>query len=193
VIARKRHLEALRRLLGRYPVVAILGARQVGKTTLARQLVASLAPPSVFFDLANTADLARLADPMLALEDRRGLVVLDGVQRRPEIFAALRVLADRPHRRLRFLVLGSASPELLRQSSESLAGRIAHYELPGLSLDEVGIARLSNLWLRGGFPRSLLARRNTDSLDWRRRWKKVGRRSEPRPEAEGRRSRAVAA
>jgi hypothetical protein len=170
VIARTRHLEALRSLLGRYPVVAILGARQVGKTTLARQLVTSLPAPRVFFDLENVADLARLADPMLALEDRRGLVVLDEVQRRPEIFAALRVLADRPRKRLRFLVLGSASPELLRQSSESLAGRIAHYELPGLSLDEVGVGRLSNLWLRGGFPRSLLARRNADSLDWRRRF-----------------------
>jgi len=170
VIARTRHLEAMRRLLARYPVVAIVGARQVGKTTLARQLVATLRTQSVVFDLENPADLAQLADPMLALQERRGLVVLDEVQRRPELFPALRVLVDRPRPRLRFLVLGSASPDLLRQSSESLAGRIAHYELPGLSVDEVGIARMPRLWLRGGFPRSFLARHPAESLDWRRRF-----------------------
>jgi len=170
VIARTRHLDAVQRLLARYPVVAILGARQVGKTTLARQLVAGTGMPSTVFDLENPADVAQLADPMLALGARRGLVVLDEVQRRPELFPALRVLADRRRPRLRFLVLGSASPDLLRQSSESLAGRIAYYVLPGLSVDEVGIARLPTLWLRGGFPRSFLARHAADSLDWRRRF-----------------------
>ena len=170
MIARTRHLEAVQRLLTRYPVVTILGARQVGKTTLARQLVATVRTPSAVFDLENPADLARLADPMLALEERRGLVVLDEVQRRPELFPALRVLVDRPRPRLRFLVLGSASPALLRQSSESLAGRIAHYVLPGLSAEEVGIAQLPKLWLRGGFPRSFLSRQAAESLDWRRRF-----------------------
>ena len=170
MIARTRHLGAVQRLLARYPVVAILGARQVGKTTLARQLVALKRTPSTVFDLENPADLAQLADPMLALQERRGLVVLDEVQRRPELFPALRVLVDRPRPRLRFLVLGSASPDLLRQSSESLAGRIAHYVLPGLSIDEVGITQLPKLWLRGGFPRSFLSRQAAESLDWRRRF-----------------------
>lgn len=107
---------------------------------------------------------------MLALEGMRGLVVLDEVQRRPDLFQVLRVLVDRPRRRARFLVLGSASPDLLRQSSETLAGRIAHYVLPGLSLDEVGAAALDRLWLRGGFPRSYLAPSTVASADWRRRF-----------------------
>ena len=170
MIERTRHLEAVRRLLARYPVVAILGSRQVGKTTLARQLLATVGTPSVVFDLEDPGDLSRLADPMLALQERRGLVVLDEVQRRPEVFPALRVLVDQPRKRLRFLVLGSASTDLLRQSSESLAGRIAYYVLPGLSIEEVGIARLPHLWMRGGFPRSFLARQAAESLDWRRRF-----------------------
>ncbi|MBP1686822.1 MAG: uncharacterized protein H6Q33_2965 [Deltaproteobacteria bacterium] len=170
MLARTGHLDGLRHLLGRYPVVAILGARQVGKTTLARQLIPTLRMRSTVFDLEDPRDLARLADPMLALEPLTGLVVLDEVQRRPELFPVLRVLADRSRRRLRFLVLGSASLELLRQSSESLAGRIAHYILPGLSLDEVGVAHMARLWLRGGFPRSYLAPSGALSLDWRRRF-----------------------
>jgi len=100
--------------------------------------------------LERAADLARLADPELALDHLRGLVVLDEVQRRPDLYPALRVLADRPRTPARFLVLGSAAPELLRQSAESLAGRIAFHELPGLSLDEVGAATLDRAWLRGG-------------------------------------------
>lgn len=168
MIKRGRHLGAIGRLLSRHPVVAILGARQVGKTTLARALVAHRPGPSTVFDLEDPTDVARLGDPVLALERLRGLVVLDEIQRRPEIFPVLRVLVDRPRNPLRFLVLGSGSPALLRQSSESLAGRIAYYELPGLSLDEVGTAQLSTLWLRGGFPRSFLARSGAASLEWRR-------------------------
>ncbi len=111
--------------------------------------------------------MARLEDPELALRGLRGIVVLDEIQRRPDLFPTLRVLADRQRRPARFLVLGSASPDLLRQSSESLAGRIAYHELPGFSLDEVGVDRLDRLWTRGGFPRSYLARSNADSVAWR--------------------------
>ncbi len=168
MIARRRHLDALGRLLARFPVVGLLGARQVGKTTLARALLRARPQPGVRFDLENPADLARLADPMLALGTARGLVVLDEIQRRPELFPALRVLADRRPLRARFLVLGSASPTLLRQGSESLAGRITYHELPGLSLREAGPRAAGRLWLRGGFPRSLLARSEAQSLAWRR-------------------------
>lgn len=120
------------------------------------------------FDLGSPADQARLADPMLALERQTGLVVLDEIQRAPEIFAVLRVLADRPRPRARFLVLGSASPELLRQSAESLAGRIVYHDLGGFSLSELGPRALDRLWLRGGFPRSYLARSDSASAEWRR-------------------------
>jgi uncharacterized protein len=166
-VARQAHLAVVRRLLARNRVVALLGARQAGKTTLALQL-AKAAARSTVFDLERAADVARLADPELALGPLRGLVVLDEVQRRPELFAALRVLADRSPARARFLVLGSAAPELLRQGSESLAGRIAFHELPGLSLEEVGPGAVERLWLRGGFPRAFTARSATESADWRR-------------------------
>lgn len=148
-------------------MVALLGARQVGKTTLARALAASTAR-ATSFDLERGGDIARLADPELALGSLKGLVVLDEIQRRPDLFPALRVLADRPRRPATFLVLGSAVPELLRQSAESLAGRIAYYELPGLSMDEVGATALDRLWLRGGFPRSFTARSLGESGAWRR-------------------------
>jgi predicted AAA+ superfamily ATPase len=147
-------------------VVAILGARQVGKTTLAQQIV-DRRRRAHFFDLERAPDLARLSDPELALGPLRGLVVLDEIQRRPDLFPALRVLADRPRTPARFLVLGSASPDLLKQNSESLAGRIAHFELPGLSLGEVGSKKLDRLWLRGGFPRSYTARSTHASSQWR--------------------------
>ncbi len=148
-------------------MVAILGARQVGKTTLSQQIARSQTKPCHHFDLENPPDLARLDDPHLALSDLQGLVVLDEVQRRPDLFPVLRVLADRRPTRARFLVLGSASPELLRQSSETLAGRISYYNLPGFLLSEVGEGSLQKLWLRGGFPRSFLARSLRDSRTWR--------------------------
>jgi hypothetical protein len=119
------------------------------------------------FDLEDPADLARLADPGLSLADLRGLVVIDEVQRRPDLFPFLRVLADRRPVTTRFLVLGSASPELLRQSSETLAGRIAFHTLDGFHLDETGTDKLGRLWLRGGFPPSFLARTNGTSYIWR--------------------------
>lgn len=167
VIARKHHLGALKRLLRGYPVVAVLGARQVGKTTLTAEWIQAEAPGSTRFDLEDPADLARLADPMLALGELSGTVIVDEIQRRPELFPALRVLADRRPLKARFLLLGSASPALLRQSSESLAGRIAYYELPGLSLREVGDRMAARLWLRGGFPRAFLARTDAESMEWR--------------------------
>ena len=168
MIPRLRQQSTLSRLLERNPVVALLGARQVGKTTLARSLVEGRKSTATFFDLERRQDLARLEDPELALSGLRGTIVLDEIQRRPDLFPALRVLADRPRRPARFLVLGSASPDLLRQSSESLAGRIAYHELAGLSLDEVGPANFGRLWLRGGFPRSYTARSFAESREWRR-------------------------
>lgn len=167
MIERFRELETLQRLLRRNPVVGIVGARQVGKTTLARALADKARGPTTFFDLENAADLARLADPLLTLRGLTGLVVIDEVQRYPDLFPALRVLVDRPRSRTKFLVLGSASPDLLRQSSETLAGRIAYHQLGGLALDEVGGEQHSKLWLRGGFPRSFLAKSNGESLEWR--------------------------
>ena len=153
-------------------MVAIVGARQVGKTTLARRLVEGARHPVTIFDLEDPTDERKLADPKLALERLRGLVVIDEVQRHEELFRVLRVLADRPGNPARFLVLGSASPALLRQSSESLAGRIAYHELPPFRIEEVGTsaATASRLWVRGGFPRSFLAKDDERSLDWRSRF-----------------------
>ena len=168
MIDRQEHRRKIRALLKNYPVVAILGARQVGKTTLALELLEESKGPGERFDLEDPADLARLSDPRLALGDLRGLVVIDEVQRTPDLFPVLRVLADRKPRPARFLVLGSASPELLRQSSETLAGRIAFHTLDGLDLSEVGQDKLGRLWLRGGFPESFLARSNGLSFEWRR-------------------------
>jgi predicted AAA+ superfamily ATPase len=168
VIAREEHLNAIRTRLAEFPVVGLIGARQVGKTTLALQLAERVEGPVTRFDLERPEDLARLDDPMLALQDLPGLVILDEVQRRPGLFPILRVLADRPRPAARFLVLGSSSPELLRPSSESLAGRIGYYELPGLRLTEVGLPNSPRLWLRGGFPRSFLADSEAASLRWRR-------------------------
>ncbi len=164
---RATNFDSVRRLLRTSRVVAVLGARQVGKTTLARRIFAEARGPKMYLDLEDPRDLDLLADPMLALASRRGLVVIDEVQRRPDLFPILRVLADLP-RPARFLVLGSASPELLRQSSETLAGRVAFHVLPPFTLQEVGAARSARLWLRGGFPRSFLANSEGDSLRWRR-------------------------
>ncbi|MCY4077421.1 MAG: AAA family ATPase, partial [Acidobacteria bacterium] len=164
-LERRHHLRRLTLLLRESPVVALLGARQVGKSTLARQLVAARGGPVTWFDLEDPVDLARLADPGLELRPLRGLVVLDEIQRLPAVFPLLRTLADRPRTPARFLVLGSASPELLRQTSESLAGRVAFHELDGFGLREVD--DLERLWLRGGFPRSYLARSVAASRRWR--------------------------
>jgi hypothetical protein len=149
------------------PVVAILGPRQIGKTTLAREIARTWHGPTTTFDLEDPRDITRLADPTTALGPLRGLVVIDEIQRRPELFPVLRVLSDRERRPARFLLLGSASPSLLKQSSESLAGRIAYVELQGFGLSDVG-ERWERLWLRGGYPRPYLARTDEESLRWRR-------------------------
>jgi predicted AAA+ superfamily ATPase len=160
-------MRRIEQLYKTHPVVAILGARQVGKTTLALQIAERFGGSTHRFDLEDPGDLARLDDPRLALGSLDGLVVIDEVQRRPDLFPVLRVLVDRPANAARFLVLGSASPDLLRQSSETLAGRIAYHELSGLALDEVGMSSAERLWVRGGFPRSFLAPDEGASFDWR--------------------------
>lgn len=168
MIARGRHASAVEGLLRRFPVVALLGPRQVGKTTLAHLIGRRSARRAAYFDMENTDHAERLAQPMRALESLRGLVILDEIQLRPDLFAVLRVLADRPRHPARFLILGSASPRLIRQSSESLAGRLGRHELTGLALDETGRASSRHLWRRGGFPRSFLASSEDESLAWRK-------------------------
>jgi predicted AAA+ superfamily ATPase len=155
----------IRRALDQFRVVALLGPRQSGKTTLARTFVS---PDSAnYFDLENYADLERLTEPLSALSPLRGLIVIDEVQRRPELYPVLRVLADRDPLPARFLVLGSAAGPWLRQSSESLAGRIRNIFVSGFSLAEVGVAAQQTHWLRGGYPLSFLAAGDTESAEWR--------------------------
>lgn len=153
--------EALRRAR----VVVLSGPRQCGKTTLARTLVSEDSPN--YFDLEDPASLARLEEPMTALRPLKGLVVIDEVQRRPDLFPVLRVLADRADTPARFLVLGSASGDLLRQSSESLAGRLERVAIAGFTLAEVGAPHEERLWRRGGFPLSFLPDSEADSAAWR--------------------------
>jgi predicted AAA+ superfamily ATPase len=147
------------------PVVAILGPRQCGKTTLARGI--GQFPSPNYFDLEDPIDLARLANPKLALENLEGLVVIDEIQRSPDLFPVLRVLVDRPINRARFLILGSASRDLINQSSETLAGRISYIEVTPFTLGEVGTKDSEKLWIRGGFPRSFLSVSDRASSDWR--------------------------
>ena len=166
MIARPELEQTIRSSLDRNRVVALIGPRQCGKTTLACQFVS---PDSVnYFDLEDPLSLARLDQPMTALRDLQGLVVIDEIQRRPELFPILRVLADRAPLPARFLILGSASPQLLHQSSESLAGRIAIIAMSGFSLAEVGKEAQNQLWQRGGFPLSFIAPDEESSLEWRR-------------------------
>lgn len=165
-IARKSQIEAIQAALARSRIVVLAGPRQCGKTTLARELVNE---ESInYFDLEDPASLARLDEPMTALRSLEGLVVIDEVQRRPDLFPVLRVLADRRPALARFLILGSASGDLLRQTSESLAGRMERIPIGGFTLGELGAQAEERLWLRGGFPLSYLAGREGDSLTWRK-------------------------
>lgn len=166
MIKREALQSAIQTALGRSRVVALVGPRQSGKTTLARQFVP--ADSLNYLDLEDLTSLARLQEPMTALRDLRGLVVIDEIQRRPNLFPLLRVLCDRDPLPARFLILGSASPDLMRSSSESLAGRIETVSISGFSLVEVGVDALPQHWLRGGFPLSFLADSETDSLAWRK-------------------------
>lgn len=166
MIRRTLYLKTVRSALGNNPVCALLGPRQCGKTTLAEQLAKGKS--SHYFDLETAVGRARLAQPELTLAPLTGLVVIDEIQRQPELFTALRPLADRPRSKARFLILGSASPELVRGASESLAGRVGFVDLGPFDLREVGKKNSPKLWRRGGFPRSFLARTEGLSFNWRR-------------------------
>jgi uncharacterized protein len=168
VIDRKTDLGLVRSALKRSRVVALLGPRQCGKTTLARQLVPS--DSLNYFDLEDPQSLARLSEPDIALRPLKGVVVIDEVQRRPDLFPLLRVLADRSPLPARFLILGSASPHLLQQSSESLAGRLETAPLEGFRLADLGAAAQGRHWIRGGFPLAYTARAEADSVAWRRQF-----------------------
>ena len=168
IIRRTAILGAIEAALVRSPIVVLSGPRQCGKTTLAREL---LSEHSInYFDLEDPVSLARLEEPLTTLQPLRGLVVIDEVQRRPDLFPVLRVLADRGANPARFLILGSASGKLERQSSESLAGRRERITIGGFSLRELGGEAAADLWRRGGFPVSYLARTEVDSLAWRRQF-----------------------
>lgn len=161
-------LETLRKSLSRFPVVGLIGCRQVGKTTLAKVLASSFRPDAVYLDLELPSDLAKLEEPELylaPLHDR--LIIIDEIQRVPTLFPVLRALVDQDRRPSRFLILGSASPTLVRQASESLAGRIIYHELMPFGLQEVGQDDLEKLWIRGGLPESYLAEDDLRSFEWR--------------------------
>lgn len=166
MVKRARLKEHVQKALKRSKALALLGPRQCGKTTLARELVDKTS--ANYFDLEDPESIARLDNAKTALIQLKGLVVIDEVQRRPELFPILRVLLDRKPLPARFLILGSASPSLLKQSPETLAGRIETMIMGGFSLDEVGHEKASRLWLRGGFPLSFLAKNDADSFSWRK-------------------------
>jgi len=160
LIKRKAEIENIHNLISSFPVTAILGPRQCGKTVLANQVAFDH-----YFDLENPRDSARLETPQLALEDLKGLIVIDEIQRLPGIFQLIRYLVDSKSKQ-KYLILGSASRDLIRQSSESLAGRIGHHRLGGFTLSDIGKKNLQRLWLRGGFPRSYLAASSSKSFLW---------------------------
>jgi uncharacterized protein len=165
MIQRSIYLNQLEIAIGRSPVTALLGPRQCGKTTLARQLAEH--QKATFFDLESIPDRRRLQNPELVLGSLLGLVVLDEIQQMPELFPVLRILVDRPENRACFLILGSASPEIIKSASESLAGRLEFIELQGFNLSETGANAWESLWVRGGFPRSFLSATEEDSQAWR--------------------------
>jgi uncharacterized protein len=166
MIKRTLLMGKIQKALGRSRVVGLIGSRQCGKTTLARELVKDSSPN--YFDLEDPESLVRLHEPMTALRDLKGLIVIDEVQRRPDLFQVLRVLSDRRPLQAHFLILGSASPELLQQSSESLAGRIEIVPMAGFSIEEIGIKNQERHWLRGSFPLSYLASSDQNSFTWRK-------------------------
>lgn len=165
ILARPRDEAALRSAVARAPVVMLTGPRQAGKSTLARRTIRP--SPEAFYDLEDHRDLARLAEPTLALADGGETIVIDEAQRVPGLFPTLRVLVDEDRRPGRFVILGSASPDLVGLTSDSLAGRVAFTELGGFRLGDVGPDRLDELWLRGGLPESFLAPTVERSADWR--------------------------
>jgi uncharacterized protein len=168
MIERRADHRGVQQALKRSRIVALLGPRQCGKTTLARQFVP--ASSRNYFDLEDPSSLARLSEPGLALRPLKGLIVIDEIQRRPDLFPLLRVLADRKPLPARFLILGSASPDLLKQSSETLAGRLETVPLEGFRLSDLGASAQAKHWLRGGFPLSYTARSEADALAWRKQF-----------------------
>lgn len=164
MIERISYMARLSTALRRSPIVAVLGPRQCGKTTLARWFGSGKGAD--YFDLESQADARRLQNPELALGSFKGIVILDEIQRMPVLFNTLRVLVDRPENAARYLILGSASPHIVKNVSETLAGRVEFIELSGFDLGETGADSWQRLWLRGGFPRSFLADSDDDSLAW---------------------------
>ncbi len=168
MVKRAKLIKRIQKAIRRSRVVALLGPRQCGKTTLAREFLS--ADNKNYFDLEDTDDLLRLEDAKSELAGLRGLVVIDEIQRKPELFPLIRVLSDRKPLSAKFLILGSANPALLKQSSESLAGRIETISMSGFSLEEVTPRKLSTHWFRGGFPHAFLARTNEISFAWRKQF-----------------------
>ena len=160
MIERKKDLSQIKELIKDFSATAILGARQVGKTTIARQIGADY-----YFDLENPRDLAKFENPQLTLEKLTGLVTIDEIQRKPDLFPLLRFLIDQDFKR-KFLILGSASRDLIRQSSETLAGRIAYYHLGGLRITDTGKNNIDKLWLLGRFPKAFIARSSSSAFKW---------------------------
>ncbi len=165
MIERRGYLDHVKKAISRSPIVALLGPRQCGKTTLARVICNNQA--SNYFDLESQADLRRLVNPEIILASLSGLVVIDEIQTKPDLFATLRVVVDKPDNRCNFLILGSASPQLIRNVSETLAGRVEFVDMAGFDLTELGTNSWRPLWTRGGFPRSFLANDDQDSFAWR--------------------------
>ena len=165
MIDRPFYLKRLSTAVQRSPVTALLGPRQVGKTTLAHMF--GRGQKAAYFDLESQPDIQRLQNPELVLGSLQGIVLLDEIQRMPELFNVLRVLVDRQDVQARFLILGSASPDIVKNVSETLAGRVEFIELSGFDLQETDADSVDKLWLRGGFPRSFLAKSDEDSMAWR--------------------------
>lgn len=165
MINREKTIDKIKTALGRSVIVSMLGPRQCGKTTLAKIIVSQI-NESHFFDLEHPSDIAKLQNPLLALEDLTGMIVLDEVQLMPELFPVLRVLADREKSSAQFLLLGSASPDIIKKSSETLAGRVEFVPISGFDLEEIKL-KVNTLWIRGGFPKSFLAKTEADSFSWR--------------------------
>ena len=165
----KRTLElTIRESLKKYPVVGILGSRQVGKTTLAKEIQSTFNKKAVYLDLELPSDLNKLGDPELYLgQFTDALVIIDEIQRMPSLFPVIRALVDRKRKAGRFLILGSASPDMIKHASESLAGRIIYHELTPFTLEETGFKEIEKLWLQGGDPESYLAKKDEDSYQWR--------------------------
>ena len=165
MIERKGYINRVKKAISRSPIVALLGPRQCGKTTLARMICDH--QPSTYFDLESQTDLRRLVNPEMILASLQDLVVIDEIQTKPDLFATLRVVVDKPENKCHFLILGSASPHIIRRVSETLAGRVEFVDMAGFDVSELGMKSWKQLWTRGGFPRSFLARNDQDSFVWR--------------------------